>query len=447
METSYQVVVVGGGPAGVVAAIAAAENGARTLLVEQSGCLGGVATSGLLSVLGPFDDGDRRLDWEKDNCVEKGLPLTDEMKVANRVIKGIPERLLRELTRLGGATDYGYGFIPVNPEVLKYAAEAAVLKAGVHCLYHTLAHGVVRKGDRLTAVVLGNKSGVKEVGGDVFVDATGDADLVAYAGARWEKGRVKDGKMQGVTLVFRMGGVKMRERFYTRREAIKRANAQFEDAYKRGGVATLHRVGCINHIPGMPGVVSVNTQHTYEVDGTDAEDVTRALVKGRKDVMELARLFKAHLEGFEESYLLDTAACLGVRETRRIVGDYVLTRDDVLSSWGFADSIGRNAYNLDIHMPDEDVEVDDNIFLKPGTSYGIPYRCLLPVEMSNVLVAGRAISSTHEAQSSIRIMPCCMVTGEAAGTAAALAVRRKTTPRELDTDILQRQLQTQGAVI
>lgn len=441
------VIVVGGGPAGLVAAIASARNGADTLLIESSGCLGGVATSGLLSVWGPFDNGDRNLDWERDKRIEKGLPLTKAMKVGTRIIKGIPDEILNNLIKLKGAIDYGYGFIPVNPETLKYVAEKMVLESGAKILYYTQIVDVIREKHRIKAVVSANKSGLQKHYGDIFIDTTGDGDLSAFAGVPFKKGRSKDGRMQGVTMVFRLGGVEFSGRFFTERKEIEKCNYKFKQAHKEGKLSNPYGVGCIGSIPAMAGVVAVNTQHTHDIDGTRAEDLTKSTIQGRKDIREIADFFKKNLKGFENSYLLDTAPMVGIRETRCIVGEYILTKKDILTSRKFKDSIGKNAYNLDIHLPDENLEANQDIFLKPGTSYDIPYRCLIPEKIENLLVAGRCISATHEAQSSVRIMPCCMVTGEAAGIAASLSLEKKTFPKNLDISLLQENLLKDGVTI
>jgi len=207
-EIRADVVVCGGGPAGTAAAIAAARAGADTLLIEKYGALGGIAASGLLSVWGPLDDGDRLLDWERDRRIEDGLPLTEEMKVGHQIIGGLMREFVDDLAAAGAAIDYGYGFIPVNPEALKRVSEEKAAAAGARILYETLLTGAVAAGGTIQAVETAGKSGKMRIQGQVFVDATGDGDLAFLAGAPWEKGREGDGRMQSVTLVFRLGGVR-----------------------------------------------------------------------------------------------------------------------------------------------------------------------------------------------------------------------------------------------
>ncbi len=456
MIKKREVIVVGGGPAGMVAAIASARNGADTLLIEASGCLGGVATSGLLSVWGPFS--------EMDPCwdIKTGMSLSEKeicrkrTVIGKRIIRGIAEEILNKLVKLENARSYGDGFIPLNPETLKYLVEQMLDEAGAETLYYTQGVDVVKEGNKIKAVVTANKSGLQKIYGDIFIDGTGDGDLAAYAGAPFEKGREKDGQMQGVTLVFRLGGVKISGIMIVDRENTEKANVMFKKELAQNKVSDRYEVGCITLIPGMEGVVSVNSQHTFNIDGTNPENLTEAVIKGREAIREMAMLFKKYLKGFENSFLLDTATMVGIRETRRIIGDYILTKDDVLGAKKFKDTIGKNAYNVDVHLsPEEKAKLKipkgyiypPGIFLKLGTHYDIPYRCLVPKKVENLLVAGRCISATREAQGSIRIMPCCMVTGQAAGTAAALSLEKKVALKDLDIPILQKRLLEQGAVV
>lgn len=443
-----EVVVVGGGPAGMTAAIAAARNGADTILMERESCLGGVATSGLLCVWGPFVDDDPCWDYDNSRLISEKMICRKRCVNGNKIIGGIADEILNKLVRLEGAECFGSGFIPLNPETLKFVAEQTCLEAGVRILYSTQIVGARVVNGSVKDLSVVNKQGITEIAGDVFVDATGDGDLAFYAGAPWEKGRKKDGKMQAVTMVFRLGGVMTgAKRIMKSNDERQKADEIFLLEYKRGNVSDKYGVGCITVVPGMQGVVSVNSQGTFDVDGTSAEDVTRATIRGRECVREMAALFKKYLKGFENCYLLDTAPVLGVRETRRILGEYVLTKEDILGAKKFPDHIGKNSYGLDIHLPTSKKVKLSDILLKPGAYYDIPYRCLLPKKVNNLLVSGRCISSTHEAQSSIRIMPCCMVTGQAAGTAAALCLKRGTIPNALSVKELQDVLTKDGAYV
>ena len=453
MIKKKEVIVVGGGPAGMVAAIASARNGADTLLIESSGCLGGVATSGLLSVWGPFTEMDPCWDIKTAMLVSEKEICRKRAVTGKRIIRGIAEEILNKLIRLESVRSFGDA---LNPETLKYVVEQILDEAGAKILYYTQGINVVKEGNKIKAVVTASKSGLQKIHGGIFIDGTGDGDLAAYAGAPFEKGREKDGQMQGATLVFRLGGVRFSACDFRNMERTKRYNEKFEEAWKNGEVSEKYEMGCLTPIPGMEGVVSVNSQHTFDIDGTNPEDLTEATIKGREAIREMAMLFKKYLKGFESSFLLDTAPMVGIRETRRIVGEYTLTKEDVLGVRKFEDTIGKNAYNIDVHLsPEEKAKIKipkgyiypPDIFLKPGTHYDIPYRCLVPKKVENLLVAGRCISATREAQGSIRIMPCCMVTGQAAGTAAALSIRNKVIPRKIDIGLLQKVLIKQNVYL
>ena len=438
------VVVVGGGPAGTVAAIAAARNGADTLLVESTGCLGGMASAGLLSFWGAFDDRDRRLDQELNKIVAKGLPVPENLDLGKRIIKGIPEEILNRLIKLEGASDFGTGCIPINPEILKYVSEKMVIESGAKILYYTQVVDVIKEGNKIKGVVTASKAGLQKVFGDIFIDASGDADLSAFAGVPFEKGRSKDGRMSSVTLVFRLGNVNFSGRSYCDEDERARCDAIFKKEWEDGKLSSVYGVGCINSVPGMNGVVAVNGQTTNLIDGTNPEDLTKAVINGKKEVQEIAALYKRHLKGFENSFLIDTAFLLGVRETRRIVGEYVLTKEDVLGAKKFRDVICKYNWSIDVHMPQLPYRgpssvprSEDDVFLKPGTHFDIPYRCIIPKKIDNLLVAGRSLSSTQEAQGAARIMPCCMAMGQAAGTAAALSLKEKVIPRKLNISLLQ----------
>ncbi|MDD2709928.1 MAG: FAD-dependent oxidoreductase [Verrucomicrobiae bacterium] len=449
-----KIIIVGGGPAGTVAAIAAARNGARTLLIESRGCLGGQMTSGLLTILSSFDDMDRR----DDRLVEQRLNHSDEksfvascvnLPTARRINRGIAEEIVRRLEAARGAIDIGTGCLLVNPETAKRVLEEMVLESGAQIRYFTSLVDATRKGSKITGIVVASKDGAKTLAADQFIDATGDGDLAAFAGVPFEKGRPEDGQMQGVTLVFRLGGVKFFGRSYAHsyEKETQRCNKIFERAWKEKRVSGHYRVGCINAIPGMPGVVSINCQHCWWIDGTKEEDLTKMMITARKEIHEIVQLYRQHLKGFEDCFLLDTAAMPGVRDTRRIKGKYTMTEQDVLQARKFNDSIGKGAWALDVHIPSKVKVKPGEIFMKPGTAYDIPYRCLVPVGVDNLLVAGRCISATHKALGALRLMSHCMVMGQAAGTAAALCVKKACPTRKLDVGLLQKTLKKDGAVV
>jgi hypothetical protein len=444
------VVVVGAGPAGMCAAVAAGRCGADTLLLEETGCSGGVGTSGLLSIWGSFDNADPRLDRARFLAGFDKRKYSRSMKVGTRIIKGIPEEMLLRLHRMKAAPNRELGFQPFNSEDLKYLADVMLAEAGVEILYFTRFSGIeIKKGKAIIETL--SKSGQGAVRARIVVDATGDGDVAASAGAPFKMGREKDGAVQGVSLIFRLGGVKNGGRQEQLDPArLRRLKRKIAELQEKGELPkTVTGPGCINPVPGMPGVVSVNVQHCHGIDGTRTEDLTRAIIQGRKDVRQIVGFYRKHMKDFRDCYLIDTALYVGVRETRRIMGEYVLTKDDVLGSRRFHDEVALNNYNIDIHIPGSEYGAvpDRELFPEAGKSYGIPYRCLLPKKAERVILSGRCISSTHEAQASIRIMPCCMATGQAAGTAAALSVKGKCLPRVLDAERLREELQEQGAYL
>ncbi|MDD3926597.1 MAG: FAD-dependent oxidoreductase, partial [bacterium] len=317
----------------------------------------------------------------------------------------------------------------------------------IKVLYYTRVADVVRDGAGIVGLVTANKDGLQNMEADVFIDATGDGDMAALAGVPYEQGRQEDGRMQGVTLVFRLGGVEgYFGRCYADRDEVKRCDAVLEQAWKEGKVSGKYHVGCVNSIPGMPGVVAVNSQHTHGIDGTNADDLTMATIKGRREIREMVELFRQHLRGFEKSYLLDTAAVVGVRETRRITGEYTLTEEDVLGARKFEDGIANGAWAIDCHLEAFKPRTEEEVFLNTGQYYNIPYRCLIPKGIDNLLLAGRCISTTHLALAAFRIMSQCMAVGQAAGTAAALCLDEGCKPRNLDVQVLQKALTSDGAL-
>ncbi|CAG7598547.1 hypothetical protein PAESOLCIP111_00235 [Paenibacillus solanacearum] len=419
IKQSYDVIVAGGGPSGIAAAVAAARMGAKTLLVERYGFLGGAGTAMMVNPWMSY--------WASGG--------------ANvQLIFGVLQELIDRMTAMGM---YGHPKqrTAFDPEALKVAAEQLCQEAGVTLLYHSFL-GEARmdeSGARIEAIRFANKAGLVDFQASMYVDATGDADLAALAGAIVEKGRAVDSLSQPMTLNFRMAGVDM-DRLQTRQEIT----ALYKEAKKRGEI-DCPREDVLWFYANQPGVIHFNTTRVIRKDATDPWDLTAAEIEGRRQVQQLVRFLKAEVPGFEEAYLQTTAPQIGVRESRRVVGEYMLTADELLASCRFEDVIARGAYPVDIHNPDGEGTILKH--LPPGEWYDIPFRTLVPKKIQNLLIGGRPISATHEAHSAIRVQPIAMAIGQAAGTAAALCAKGGVLPRELDVRQVQKALTDQGAVL
>lgn len=411
--SEHEVIVAGGGTAGIVAAVAAARNGADTVLIERYGFLGGTMTAGLVNPFMTFHAGGKQ------------------------IIKGIFQEIIDRLKDLDGYDEATKAF---DTEAMKLVADRMVKEAGVKLLLHTYITDVLvtRKGS-VRGVEVHNKSGRQVLLGKVTVDATGDGDVAVMAGAPYEKGRLEDGLTQPMTLNFRVGGVDAKR--MPPREEINRL---FEEAKAKGEVS-IPRENVLFFPTTRKGEIHFNTTRVVKADGTKAEDLTYAEIEGRRQMVELMDFLRRRVPGFENAYLLMSGVQIGVRETRRIIGEYILTGDDIVKARKFEDAIARGSYPIDIHSPTGEGTTIRR--LPPGEYYDIPYRCLVPKKIDNLLVAGRCISSTHEAQAAIRVIPIVVAIGQAAGTAAALSVKFDVPPRELDVHLLQRTLREQGAVL
>lgn len=409
-QDKYQVLVAGGGPGGCAAAVAAGRLGMRVLLIERYGFLGGMATAGLVN---PF------------------MPYTIEGKP---IIEGVFGEILEQLSARGGLHQNAVTF---DEEVLKVVLDDLVTGAGCDLLLHAWLADVQVEDGRVEAVEVETKSGRLTFEADIFIDGTGDGDLATRAGATVEHGRAEDGLAQPMTLCFRVGGV-VTERMPDRGEI----NRLYREAQARGEV-DCPRDNVLFFPSVHPGFIHFNTTRVIKRKAVDAGDVTAAELEARRQMHQIVAFLRKQVAGFESAYLSHSAAQIGVRESRRIMGDYVLTEEDVLSARKFDDGICRGNYPLDIHNPAGSGTVIKR--LAPGTSYEIPYRSLLPRGLENVLVASRCISATHEAHGSLRIMPIVIAIGEAAGTAAGICTKEGVAPRQLDPEALREQLRRQGA--
>jgi len=400
-----QVLVAGGGPAGLAAAVAVARRGLETLLIERYGFLGGMATAGLVN---PF------MMWDPNQ---------------GPLVGGIFQETLDRLSAKGGFSCERQRNA-FDPEAFKSVADEMCLEAGVQVRLHTLFTQAEVEGGRIASITAESKSGRDTCSAAVYIDCTGDADLAHRAGVPCDIGRQEDGLTQPMTLNFRMAGVDV-DRMPARAEINR-----LYDAAKVEGRVSCPRENVLLFHAIQPDVVHFNTTRVVGKSGVDARDLTAAEIEARRQTQDLVRFLIADVAGFERSYLQQTAAQIGIRESRRIRGEYALTAEDVLSARKFPDGIARSCYPIDIHSPSG--SGTDIRQVPEGDHYEIPYRCLVPVGVDNLLVAGRCVSATHEAQASLRVMPQCFAMGEAAGIAAAIAIQRSIPPREVNGEELRK---------
>ncbi|MGC9318063.1 MAG: FAD-dependent oxidoreductase [Armatimonadota bacterium] len=456
----YDVIVAGGGPGGIPAAVAAARAGAKTLLIERYGSLGGMATAGLIAViLGVKASG------------------TDAP-----MIGGIAEELCRRMTELDGAPPYeeavGSGGIRFEPEAFKLAADELVLDAGCELLLHSWAVDAVVEGGEVQALVLEGKSGPQAVRGEVFVDATGDADLVAQAGADFTFGRSADGAVQSMGSMFRIGGVDA-ERLPTG-EAMEQFRRRARQAIDEGRITAYN--------PHWGGAIAGKSRGQYMANCTrfagdpcSVEDLTRGEVQVRRDTWELVDFWRECVPGMEEAYLIQTPPHIGLRESRQMVGLDVVTGEDVSEARRRDDAVARCPYWIDIHCPlgrvkhgthlcykncpneppcsmyeehydelpgDPEAESDRaGLYPRDGLWFDIPWGSLVSADIPNLLTAGRAISADHQAMAALRVMGTCMAIGQAAGEGAAMAADADGDCAEVQVPALQERLRANGAAV
>ena len=439
------VLVVGGGPAGIGAALGAADAGARVILAERYGFLGGNATAALVMPLMSFHT--QRAVFERPGATK--LFPTDHGP-GEPVVAGVLARLLGRLVARGGATPpslaTGY-VVPFDPELFKLEIPDLLDEAGVQLLLHAFASGVVGAGRGGRGVIFETKSGPVVLRARIVIDCTGDGDVAQQAGAAFEIGR-EDGLVQPMTLMFRM--VQFERAAF---EGYVRAHPDqwrgvhglwdLVRAATEAGEFELPREDILFFGTPHEHEVSVNSTRVTRVLGTDVFDWSHAEWQSRRQLRQIAEFLRRRVPGFENAYIAQSGVHTCVRETRRIIGDYQLTADDVLEARKFDDVIARGAYPVDIHNPKGSGTVLKR--LPEGEAYDVPLRCLRPRGLDHLLVAGRCISGSHEAHSSYRVMPIVMATGQAAGVCAALAARDGLTTRAVPVAEVQDELIRQGA--
>ncbi len=417
-----EVLILGGGAAGVCAAIAAARNGSQVILIESQGCLGGSRTAtGVDTFYGFYAPG----------------------TVKRRIVGGIAWEMVEQLQQRQASFErpntYGAGTgVTYNVEELKCVYEAMVLEAGAQILFHTIAAEVKTDGKNITGIVIANKAGLTEIQAEMYIDTTGDGDIAARAGAPFEKGAPQE--LQSLTTIFFLGQVDV--------EAARQVShadmvAKMKEAHASGRYSLPREDGSWHRTPN-PGVIQANMVRVSGVDATDPFALSLAEIEGRKQTLEYARFLREQVPGFEDSFLISTSSHIGVRETRRIKGAYILTEEDVVEGAKFDDAIACCAAPVEDHKAGADTRW---AYVQGDGYYHIPFRCLLPQQIDNLLVAGRCLSATHGAQASARNSAQCMAMGQAVGTAAALRIQAGGDFRSVSQEALQTVLQEQGALL
>ncbi|SHF71857.1 FAD dependent oxidoreductase [Mariniphaga anaerophila] len=441
VRMDVDVLVVGGGPSGIIAAQAAAEDGMKVALIEGRSFLGGNMTIGLpiLGFLG-----------------QKG----------NQIIKGLPQKFIDRLTELKAASEHRpcplhMGITLVEPEAVKSVAFNMLKEKGVDVMLYTMFAGIIKEENNLKGIIIESKAGREAILAKVIIDCTGDADVAYQAGVPCEKGN-ENGGMQPPTLMFSLGDVDTDKLRMSIAEEPRTYLTDFIPAEYFGQNNQFILVGLRNIMQkakndGMSlptdrtivitglrkGEAWINMTRVNGVDGTDPVSLTEGELISRKQIDSVFKYLVKYVPGFENARMLRTAPFLGIRESRRIVGKYIMNRHDILGRGRFDDAIAVASYPLDIHHP----EGGDCTLEWSGDCYDIPYRSLVPLNVENLLVAGRSISTTHEAMSAIRVMAPCMAMGEAAGRAARIAIKDNVLPSEVNVEKLQKELLEQGAYL
>jgi len=442
------ILVVGGGISGCMAAISAARCGLGVLLVERYGFLGGTLTANGTGPMMTFHAGDRQ------------------------VVRGITGEVIDRLIKKGKSpghlfdtTCYTYTVTPFDAESLKLELETMLLEAGGRVLYHSFVCGVERNEENITGVTVCGKDGMKKLTAKVYIDASGDADVSRFAGLPTRLGRKEDHKCQPVTLNMKLYNVdteKVREYIRNNPEDFPRMDVSLIDNATRvsvggynttfakaieDGEITFDREFLLFFETNNEGEVIVNTTRVSNINPLKPEELTKAEMAGRKQCAEVYAFLKKRIAGFEHAKIAYTGPSIGVRGSVQIEGQYTITDMDIVTCEAFEDTVAHGAYPIDIHPPEgADDAMFDIVKLKPGDYYNIPYRAMIS-EMSNLITVGRCISATFEAQAAIRVSPIAGAIGHAGGVAATVAVRKGTTVQDVDVTMVREILVKQGAFL
>ena len=414
MKTKYDIIVVGGGLTGVAAACAAARRGADVLLVEASGCLGGALAQNLVFPFMPYST------TIEENGEKKQLLLS--------------QGFFKELCDSLDMPRAGY----FDMEHMKVLLDTLCVQSGVTLLFHATLCAVQTDGAKVTSITVSTKAGLTELYADTFIDTTGDGDLMAFAGCAYQLGRDADNLCQPMTLCFRVTGVND-DLFW---DDFPKITPLYREFQQQGKIKNIREDVLMFRNLGK-GIVHFNSTRVIKLNPVDPVDLSHAEVEARRQMIELYNFVHENFGSFKDATLAFSAVSIGVRESRKLVGEYVLTEKDLLDCRRFDDAIAAGNYDIDIHNPAG--TGTSHHYFKPGEYYTIPYRSFLPKEYDNLLVSGRCLSATHEAQASVRIMPICCCMGEAAGLAAFLAKENGGDVKKIDIAALHKLLDENGA--
>jgi hypothetical protein len=426
----YEVAVLGGGPAGIAAAVASARAGRRTLLIERYGFLGGMGTAAGVT-----------------NFCGLHANVFGEM---HRVVQGVASDLLARIDRLNGlnAPHLVLGKIMAqayDTAAYKIAADDLLTSHNVDILFHALGAGAaMRDNGRIDALMVETKAGRRAIVASIFIDCSGDGDLAAWAGVPYEVGD-NAGSMLYPSMMFRLNGIdpeKAGDAWRTIPALMEQAEAAGTHHFPRKAAIVRPQR---SQVEWRVNFTQLSRDDGRAINGIEPDDLTTGEIEGRRQAIKAFEFLRT-VPGFENSYIVDIPPQLGIRETRRVVGDYMVSGEDVLECASFDDSIGVNGWPIEAHVAGDVVFKFPPIPESRGFNE-LPYRMLTPQGIDNLLVAGRCASMTHEGQSAARVSGACFVMGEAAGTAAALALGGNTPPRDIDVAVLQTQLKRQGAFV